>query len=242
MTSGFIALPRGSTRWVAAGAICAGYAVLAHLAAADPNPNQLDVGVATVPPVAVSLLLAWRSSQRVLMLLLCLAGTVGLYAAAGWLVGYYNWVFLLQHVGMQVLLGLAFGHTLRASRTPLVSRIAALVHGPLSPTLYPPGHMGLDAVFQRHGSRLSAAVRAGTNRRMVRLCQSSGAAAADPDVCGRVRGAPVCTCAFRADRPTPGDSCVHACPPWRVAAFDVMRPGRPAIEKQARSSTLESIF
>lgn len=135
MTSGFIALPRGSTRWVAAGAICAGYAVLAHLAAADPNPNQLDVGVATVPPVAVSLLLAWRSSQRVLMLLLCLAGTVGLYAAAGWLVGYYNWVFLLQHVGMQVLLGLAFGHTLRASRTPLVSRIAALVHGPLSPTL-----------------------------------------------------------------------------------------------------------
>ena len=135
MTSGWTKILPGSIRWVAIALLCAGYAVLAHIAAADPTPDLLDASVAAAPLVALSLALAWRSSRRALMLLLCLAGAIGLYAAAGWLVGYYNWIFLLQHVGMQVLLGVAFGHTLRASQIPLVSRLAARVHGPLSPAL-----------------------------------------------------------------------------------------------------------
>lgn len=112
-----------------------GYAVLAHLAAADPSPDLLDASVAMAPLVALSLVLAWRSARRYWMLLLCLAGCVSLYFATDWLVQHYNWVFLLQHVGMQALLGLAFGTTLRTGHTPLVSRLAALVHGQLSPAL-----------------------------------------------------------------------------------------------------------
>ena len=125
----------GSVRWTAVATLCAGYAVLAHLAAANPRPDLLNASVATAPLVALALLLAWRSPQRSWMMLVFMAGCVALYAATGWLVQHYSWVFLLQHVGMQALFGLAFGHTLRSSQTPLVSRLAALVHGQLSPAL-----------------------------------------------------------------------------------------------------------
>ena len=135
MKSGLTATLLGSARWAALGILCAGYAVLAHVAAADPSPDLLDAAVATAPLVALSLVLAWRSARRHWMLLLCLAGCVGLYFGSDWLVQHYNWVFLLQHVGMQALLGLAFGATLRIGQTPLASRLAALVHGQLSPAL-----------------------------------------------------------------------------------------------------------
>jgi uncharacterized membrane protein len=125
----------GAARWAGVGAVCVGYAVLAHFASADPSPDLLDASVAMAPLVALSLALAWRSSRRHWMLLVCLAGCVAVYFATDWLVQHHNWVFLLQHVGMQALLGLAFGTTLRTGQMPLVSRLAALVHGQLSPAL-----------------------------------------------------------------------------------------------------------
>ena len=125
----------GSIRWVCVALLCAGYAVLAHLAAADPSPDLLDASVAMAPLIALALVLAWRSPQRRRMLMACLAGSGALYLFSDWLVLRYNWVFLLQHVGVQALLGVAFGATLRAGQTPLVSRLAVLVHGPLSPAL-----------------------------------------------------------------------------------------------------------
>ncbi len=135
MKSGLTATLLGSVRWGVLGVLGAGYAVLAHVAAADPSPGLLNASVATAPLVALSLVLAWRSAHRSWMLLVCLAGCVALYFGSDWLVQHYNWVFLMQHVGMQALLGLAFGTTLRSGHTPLVSRLAALVHGQLSPAL-----------------------------------------------------------------------------------------------------------
>ncbi len=135
MTSSLTATLLGGARWAGIGALCVGYAVLAHLAAADPTPDLLDASVATAPLVGLSLVLAWRSPLRRRLLPVCLAGCVALYFGSDWLVQHYNWVFLLQHVGMQALLGLAFGATLRTGQTPLVSRLAALVHGQLSPAL-----------------------------------------------------------------------------------------------------------
>lgn len=135
MAPGLTKTLSGTIRWVAAASFCAGYAVLAHLAAADPSPDLLDASVAVVPLVALSLVLAWRSPQRRWLLLLFLAGCVALGFGADWLVQHHHWVFLLEHVGMQAVLGLAFGATLRAGQTPLVSRLAVVVHGPLSPAL-----------------------------------------------------------------------------------------------------------
>lgn len=127
-------LLRGA-RWAVVAAIGIAYPVAAHLAAAEASPDRLDASVAIAPLLLLALVLAWRSPQRPWMLLLCAAASTVLYAASDWLVQHYNWVFLLQHAGMQVLLGLAFGRTLRSGQVPMVSRFAALIHGPLSPAL-----------------------------------------------------------------------------------------------------------
>jgi len=124
-----------NARWAAIAAFGLGYSVLAHLAAANPSPDLLGAAVAIAPLILLALVLAWRSPQRSGMLLLCLGGSAVLYALGGWLVQHYNWVFLLQHAGMQALLGLAFGRTLRPDHVPMVSRFAAIVHGHLSPAL-----------------------------------------------------------------------------------------------------------
>lgn len=135
MRSGLTATLVRSARWAAIAAFCLAYSVLAHLAAADPSPDLLDAFVAMAPLLALAAVLAWRSPQRPWALALCLAGCALLYAMSDWLVQHYNWVFLLQHAGMQALLGLAFGRTLRAGEEPMVSRFAAIVHGRLSPAL-----------------------------------------------------------------------------------------------------------
>ncbi|MDO8386053.1 MAG: hypothetical protein ACK4VX_04790 [Polaromonas sp.] len=122
-------------RWAAIAGFCIGYSVLSHFAAADPNPDLFDAAVAMAPPLALGAVLAWRSAHRLWMLLLCLGVCAALYASRHWLVQHFNWVFLLQHAGMQGLLGLAFGRSLRAGQVPMVSRFAAVIHGSLSPAL-----------------------------------------------------------------------------------------------------------
>ena len=127
-------LLRGA-RWTALAVVCIAYSILAHLAAADPEPDLFDAAIAIAPLAGLAALLAWRSPHRPWMLFLCLAGCALLYGLSGWLVQHYNWVFLLQHAGMQLLLGLAFGRTLRAGQVPMVARFAAMIHGTLSPAL-----------------------------------------------------------------------------------------------------------
>jgi uncharacterized membrane protein len=112
-----------------------GYSVLAHLAAASTTPDSLDALVAVLPLLGLAFLMAWRSSQRAIMLGLCLAACAGLYAMSAWLVTHYNWVFLLQHAGVYALLCIAFGRTLQAGRTPMVTGFARIVHDTLSPAL-----------------------------------------------------------------------------------------------------------
>ena len=112
-----------------------GYSVLAHLAAASTAPDSLDALVAIIPLVGLAFVMAWRSSQRTVMLALCLAACAGLYGMSAWLVTHYNWVFLLQHAGVYALLCVAFGRTLQAGRTPMVTGFARLVHRTLSPAL-----------------------------------------------------------------------------------------------------------
>jgi uncharacterized membrane protein len=124
-----------SARWAALAGFCISYSVLAHLAAADPHPDLFDAAVAMAPPLALGAVLAWRSPQRPWMLALLLAACAALGLASDWLVRHFNWVFLLQHAGMQALLGLAFGRSLRAGEVPMVSRFAAIIHGSLSPAL-----------------------------------------------------------------------------------------------------------
>jgi uncharacterized membrane protein len=122
-------------RWGAVLILSIGYSVLAHLASASTRPDSLDALVAVVPLLGLAFVMAWRSSQRTIMLTLCLVACAGLYAMGAWLVAHYNWVFLLQHAGVYALLCVAFGRTLRSGRTPMVTGLAHIVHRTLSPAL-----------------------------------------------------------------------------------------------------------
>jgi uncharacterized membrane protein len=121
-----------SVRWVVIAVACIGYPILAYLAAADPNPDLWDVAVAITPMSILALVLAWRSPQRPWLLLLWLVAAGGLYRFSGGLLLHFNWAFLLEHAGIQTMLALAFGRSLRAGQVPMVSRFAAIVHGELS--------------------------------------------------------------------------------------------------------------
>jgi uncharacterized membrane protein len=116
-------------------ALCLAYSLLAHLATVHPAPGVWQVLMALFLVLVLAVSLAWRSAHRSLMLGLCLAGVVGLVSMGDWLRLHYQWIFFLEHAGMQSLLCIGFGRTLAEGQTPLVSRFAATVHGPLSPQL-----------------------------------------------------------------------------------------------------------
>jgi len=121
--------------WAAALVLGIGYSILAHRAAASATPGLLNALVAIVPLLAVAFAMAWRSSHRQFLLALFVAMCAGLYAMSAWLVTHYNWVFLLQHAGVYALLGVAFGRTLQAGHTPMVTGFARIVHRTMSPAL-----------------------------------------------------------------------------------------------------------
>lgn len=61
-------------------------------------------------------------------------------AAAGWVMGHTDWwqprwLYLAQHVGVQGMLGAAFGLSLRAGHTPLITLLASRVHRELTPAM-----------------------------------------------------------------------------------------------------------
>ncbi|MEP6789732.1 MAG: hypothetical protein ABI907_00085 [Ramlibacter sp.] len=121
--------------WAAAALAVVAYAVLAHRAASAPAPGLFEAAVFIVPLMAFALLPAWRSPHRGWWLALWLAGWVALWLARDRVAAGTQWVLLLQHVGINGLLCIAFGRTLAPGEKPMVSRFAEIVHGPLSPLL-----------------------------------------------------------------------------------------------------------
>lgn len=135
MTSAPAAGLRRACRWGAVLALGVAYSVLAHRASISATPDLSGALVAILPLVGLALAMAWRSTRRTAMVAACLAACVALFAFRDWMVAHYNWVFLLQHAGIYALLCLAFGRTLQAGKTPLISALARTVHGTLSPAL-----------------------------------------------------------------------------------------------------------
>lgn len=121
-------------RWGAVLLLGIAYSIAAYRASAGV-PDLAGALVAILPLVGLAFVMAWRSSQRIAMLVACVAACGALYAARNWLVAHYNWVFLMQHAGIYALLGVAFGRTLAAGSTPMVTAFASLVHRTMSPVL-----------------------------------------------------------------------------------------------------------
>lgn len=122
-----------SGRFLGIAAVVIGYAVLANHTNQSAAASTLGALVALAPIVLTTLVLAWRSAQRNIMLaLLALAGGA-LWLAWPMLKQHFGWIYWLEHESVQWLLLIAFGRTLLANRRPLCSQFAEIVHGPLTP-------------------------------------------------------------------------------------------------------------
>lgn len=125
------ALVRGAVVAVAAIA----YAVLAHQSNLAPAGHTLGVVLAAGPPLLLAVLLAWRTAYRVPCLLACALAVVLAYRYWEALTQQLVWISLAPQASAYVALGILFGRSLLRGRTPLCTRWATAVHGPLPPAV-----------------------------------------------------------------------------------------------------------
>ena len=121
--------------WITVAVCCGLYAVLAHRSTSAALPGWFEALVVSAPLLAVALVMAWRSGRRAAWMALWVAAVAVILVGAQALPDGTLWLVLLQNVGINAAMGLAFGRTLAPGSVPLVSRFAQVVHGTLSPRL-----------------------------------------------------------------------------------------------------------
>lgn len=109
------------------------YSVFAHHLTASGDRSELAYVFALGSLYAVALCVAFGSPYRRAIILVASAAVL-----LGWWYRDANvwdptWIYLFQHVGANVGLGLLFGLTLRSPRGSLITRLATIVHGELPP-------------------------------------------------------------------------------------------------------------
>lgn len=127
-------LARGSHR-AAALLLVAAWAAAAHYTTALVTASSWGALLGLAPFVAVAALFAWHSRHRAALLALLGLASAGLAAAWPALTRNVGWMYFVQHVGTNALLGVGFGRSLAAGRVPLCTRVAAITHGEPSAAL-----------------------------------------------------------------------------------------------------------
>jgi len=125
-------MARRILQWLVIAALVICYPFLAHYTNASAHSSNLGALVAVAPLTFISLVLAWRSPYRIVMLGMLVLACVALWIVWPALQTHYGLVYWLQHVGMQLILLMTFGRTLIAGRQPLCTRFAEAVHPPLT--------------------------------------------------------------------------------------------------------------
>lgn len=115
-------------RWLGMAGLVIGYPFLAHYTNSSAHSSNLGAFLAIAPLTLISLVLAWRSPRRMVMLAVLVLVCVALWTQWLALEHHYGLVYWLQHVGMQLILLIIFGRTLIAGRQPLCTRFAEAVH------------------------------------------------------------------------------------------------------------------
>lgn len=118
-------------RWLGIAALLIGYPLLAHYTNQSAHVGHLGAWVALGPLILIALVLAWRSSQRRLMLGLIALCSMLLWAMWPALQAHYGMIYWLQHAGIQLILLVVFGRTLIGEREPLCTRFARVAHAPI---------------------------------------------------------------------------------------------------------------
>ncbi len=126
---------RGTARTAAIAAVVVAWAAAAHYTSALVESSDWGALLGLSPLVAIAAAFAWRSPQRLAMLALLALAVTGLAAVWSELARNVGWLYFVQHLGTNALLGVAFGRTLAHGRRPMCTELAALVHRELSPRL-----------------------------------------------------------------------------------------------------------
>jgi uncharacterized membrane protein len=112
--------------------IFSGYQILTYRGISSAHPGGLVVVSSFAPAIIVFLFISWSTRYRIISLAFIIAGCIALWHYQNILVHYLNWTYMIQRSAIFALLATVFGVTLLPGRTPMISRVADLVHGPLS--------------------------------------------------------------------------------------------------------------
>ena len=112
-------------------ALVVAYAILANYTNLNPAAKPLGALLAIVPPLALGVGLAWRSSYRLASLAIALLAPALIFSYWQVLESNFALVYLLEDLGFYGLLSATFARSLVGGRVPLCTYWADLVHGPL---------------------------------------------------------------------------------------------------------------
>ncbi|MEX3961861.1 hypothetical protein AB4Y42_06540 [Paraburkholderia sp. EG286B] len=110
-------------------AAVAAWQIGAHYAVATPGAHGFGLAMALVPPLAIALAAAARSSRRAWLLPLWTLVVLALWFMRTPLALHFEWGLYLEHVSFNLAMALLFGRTLAAGRVPLCTQFASMIHG-----------------------------------------------------------------------------------------------------------------
>lgn len=126
--------PAAILRGLAVGVLVLAWAALAHFGSAGDGTSDFAAALACAPLVAIVIILLWRVSNPLWMIV----GGLGVLGLVAWI-----WptlrqnvalLYFIQHFGTNLALGILFGRTLLSGRQSLVTHFALLAHnGKISP-------------------------------------------------------------------------------------------------------------
>lgn len=123
---------RRGLQFAAACCLIAGYAGLSHYCNTG-GAGPLGAALAVAPLFVVGFALLWRSVSGLVAIAAALAAGALLYDCWPTIEKNFSVVYLLQECGMDSLLAIGFGRSLRTGDTALCTRLADQLHGPLTP-------------------------------------------------------------------------------------------------------------
>lgn len=118
-----------------AGGLSVAYIAFAHYASATPDVGPWAVLLAGAPMAVVGFSFARESRYGALAWLLAIAAIAGLAWAWPRLQNPVSWLYFVQHLCINTVLGLIFGRSLIRQRQPLCTLFASVVHSDMTPAL-----------------------------------------------------------------------------------------------------------
>lgn len=109
--------------------VAVAWAWAAHVASSHPRPPSWGVLLAVLPASTAVVVSLWRARWRVSAGVLALSLAALLVGAWAWLRTQVALLFLLEQLGVYMMLALFFGRTLQGPGESLVTQLARRLHG-----------------------------------------------------------------------------------------------------------------